>query len=81
MPPSLFTPSGPAPKRAGELDQITVVAVSDHVAGDLDGEAIILHLGTGIYYGLNSVGTRVWALIQAPISACEIREVLLADTK
>jgi hypothetical protein len=61
------------------LDRITIVALSDHVFGDLDGEAVILHLGTGVYYGLNSVGTRVWTLIQSPISASAIRDVLLAE--
>ena len=62
-----------------ELDRITVVATSDHVFGDLDGEAVILHLGSGVYYGLNSVGTRVWNLIQSPISASDIRDVLLSE--
>jgi hypothetical protein len=61
------------------LDRITVVAASDHVFGDLDGEAVILHLSNGVYYGLNSVGTRVWNLIQSPISASQILEVLLAE--
>ena len=61
------------------LDQISIVASSDHVFGDLDGEAVILHLGSGVYYGLNSVGTRVWTLIQSPISASEVREVLMAE--
>jgi hypothetical protein len=35
----------------------------DVVFRDLQGEAVILHLGTGTYFGLNEVGTRVWQLI------------------
>lgn len=27
---------------------------------DLAGEAVLLHLGTGTYFGLDAVGTRVW---------------------
>src|SRR5262245_37917912 len=27
---------------------------------ELDGEAIVLHLDTGIYFGLDAVGTLIW---------------------
>lgn len=30
---------------------------------ELAGEAILLHQGTGKYYGLNEVGTRMWMLV------------------
>jgi hypothetical protein len=62
-----------------ELNRMTVVATRDHVLGDLDGNALILHLTSGVCYGLNSVGSRVWNLIQTPVSASEIREVLLME--
>jgi hypothetical protein len=35
----------------------------DTVFRDLDGEAVILHLGLGTYFGMNAVGTRMWQLI------------------
>ena len=38
---------------------------SDVVFRDLDGEAVILDLATGTYFGLNAVGTRVWHLLEA----------------
>ena len=31
----------------------------------LDGEAILLHLGSGTYFGMNEVATRAWELIVA----------------
>lgn len=31
---------------------------------DLDGEAVVLDLATGTYFGLNDVGTRMWQLIE-----------------
>ena len=31
---------------------------------ELDGEAVILNLDTGIYFGLDAVGTRIWQLIE-----------------
>lgn len=35
----------------------------DAVFRDLDGEAVILDLASGTYYGLNEVGTRIWILL------------------
>ncbi len=37
----------------------------DVVFRELDGEAVILHLGTGLYYGLDAVGTRMWQVLAA----------------
>jgi hypothetical protein len=42
-----------------------VVAINeDVVSRELEGEAVILNLETGTYFGLNEVGTRIWSLIQ-----------------
>lgn len=32
---------------------------------DLDGEAVLLETGSGRYYGLDEVGTRMWSLIHS----------------
>jgi hypothetical protein len=32
---------------------------------ELDGEAVILQLASGVYFGLDPVGTRLWQLIAA----------------
>lgn len=39
--------------------------VDDVVWTDLDDEVVILKLDTGIYFGLNQVGARIWTLIAA----------------
>jgi hypothetical protein len=36
----------------------------DVVFRELEGEAVLLSLESGTYFGLNDVGTRIWALIQ-----------------
>ena len=56
-----------------------VVAGKDQVACALGEEAAILHMGSGIYYGLDPVGARVWNLLQQPQSVEEIREALVAE--
>jgi len=41
------------------------VAISeDVVSRDLQGEAVILNLESGTYFGLDRVGTRIWSLLQ-----------------
>lgn len=40
------------------------IGVSDDVLfRDLGGEAVILNVETGYYYGLDEVGTRMWVLL------------------
>ena len=41
-----------------------VILNKDAVFRDLDGEAVILDLASGVYFGLNAVGTRIWHLIE-----------------
>jgi hypothetical protein len=54
-----------------------VVAADDQISCNLDGEAAILNLTSGIYYGLNEVGATVWELISSPRRVAEIRDTLL----
>lgn len=36
----------------------------DAVFRELDGEAVVLNLETGTYFGLNSVGATIWQLVE-----------------
>ncbi len=56
-----------------------VVAARDQVSCDLGAEAAILQLETGVYYTLDAVGSRVWALLQQPTRINQIRDTLLAE--
>jgi len=56
-----------------------VVAAKDQVSCDLAGEAAILNIKSGIYYGLNSVGARIWDLIQAPKTVDEVCKKILEE--
>jgi len=51
----------------------------DVVFRDLAGEAVLLNLATGMYFGLNEVGTRIWHLIADHGSTDEIIESILAE--
>jgi hypothetical protein len=56
-----------------------VVAAKDQVSCDLAGEAAILNIKNGVYYGLDPVGARIWQLIQQPRSVDEVRETLVGE--
>jgi hypothetical protein len=46
---------------------------------DLDGEAVILNLKTGTYFGLDAIGTRMWTLIGELRDTDKVLEALLAE--
>lgn len=51
----------------------------DVVCREIQGEAVLLNLATGIYFGLDPVGTRVWQLIGEQGSTEKIAEAMLAE--
>ena len=51
----------------------------DVVFRDLDGEAVILDLASGTYFGLNEVGTRVWRLIEEGRDAPQLVALLASE--
>jgi hypothetical protein len=57
----------------------TIVATADQVWCDLGTEAAILHVTSGRYYGLDAVGTRIWALVQQPVAVAQLHATLLAE--
>jgi len=46
---------------------------------ELSGEAVILHLGSGIYYGLDEVGARIWRLLDTPKSIRSLVETMTEE--
>lgn len=57
------------------------MASDSQVSTNLGGESVILGLDSELYYSLDSVGTRVWGLLQQPRSVSSIRDELLKDYK
>jgi hypothetical protein len=60
------------------LDSV-VAASDDAVFRELDGESVLLNLETGMYFGLDAVGTRVWQLAGDGGSLRGIRERLVEE--
>jgi hypothetical protein len=60
-------------------DRSVVVAAKDQVSCDLAGEAAILNIKNGVYYGLDPVGARIWNLVQEPRAVAEIQNAITSE--
>jgi hypothetical protein len=56
-----------------------VVAASEQVSCDLDGEVVILDLKNGVYYGLDAIGACIWDMLQKPTTIGAIRDAILLE--
>ena len=56
-----------------------IVTTENQVSADLAGEAVILNLDSGVYYGLDPIGAQIWQLIQEPRSVDEVRDRLMEE--
>lgn len=54
-----------------------IVAADGQISCNLDGQAAILNLKSGTYYGLDEVGATVWDLIASPRRVGEICDALM----
>ena len=63
----------------GKTATIRYQAIKEVLHCDLNGEAVILSMKNGKYYGLNPVASRIWELIQIPISVDEIENAILLE--
>jgi hypothetical protein len=55
------------------------VAADRQVSSQLGDETVILQLEDGVYYGLDPVGTRIWALLQEPRRIADIRDRIIEE--
>ena len=62
------------------INESTTVVVSDsQTSTEVGGERVILDLDRGVYYGLNEVGARIWAMMESPVTVDEIVTALLDE--
>lgn len=59
--------------------QSQVRVSEDAVFRELDGEAVILQLDGGLYFGLDAIGTRLWQLIEGHGTLSQVFEIALEE--
>jgi hypothetical protein len=64
---------------AGWDAETPLVAARDQVSAELEGEAVILNLADGVYYGLDGVGAFVWDLLREPRTPAELCSRITAE--
>lgn len=60
-------------------DTTPVRAGADQMSCDLNGEAAILQLSSGSYFGLDEVGARIWRALQESTTPADIVRLLLEE--
>jgi hypothetical protein len=60
-------------------DSSTIVANRNLLGCDLSEGAVILDLESGVYYGLDAVGTFTWSVIQEPKAFSDVTGALLEE--
>lgn len=51
---------------------------NDQLAATVDGEAIILSIERGSYYGLDDIGSEIWQLLATPVTVGALCDALAA---
>jgi hypothetical protein len=54
-----------------------VTKAPEQVACDMGGEAVMLNMQSGVYYGTDDIGALVWNLLDEPRSVEAIRDTIL----
>ncbi len=56
-----------------------IIAAKEPIASEMPNEVAILNPKTGMYFGLDHVGARIWELIQEPKAMEDIRDAILSE--
>lgn len=57
----------------------TVVVTENQTSTEVGGERVILDLDRGVYYGLNEVGARIWAMMESPTTVNNIIDTIVEE--
>ena len=63
----------------GITDNSIIKRLPDHVATEIDGEAVVLEMKSGTYYGMRDVSALVWSLTAEPRTLREICVAVMAE--
>jgi hypothetical protein len=60
-----------------ELFAMTLCRAKDSISTELDGETVILDIASGIYSGLDTIGTFIWNQLEQPVAIAALRDKIL----
>lgn len=59
--------------------EVTIVRNRAPLWAEIDGEVVLLSVDNGKYYDMNDVGSRIWAMVEEPISVAALIDRLLSE--
>jgi hypothetical protein len=63
-----------------ELNKDTFVQRNPKLlSNQMDGEIVMMSIDNGEYYGLDEIGSRIWELMEKPVSLHSLAEQLMAE--
>lgn len=57
--------------------QTVISQIEDIVTSDIDNEKVMMSIEKGQYFGLEPVGSRIWEMIEQPVSVTDLIDQLL----
>lgn len=60
-------------------ENTTVAQTMDLVAAEMDGETVMMNIESGKYFGLDTIGSRIWELIDSPRMVAEVVGILVQE--
>ncbi|HXQ52405.1 MAG TPA: PqqD family peptide modification chaperone [Stellaceae bacterium] len=62
------------------ISETSVIArAQDVIATEVDGEAVLMSIERGQCYGFDTIGTRVWVLIETPAAVRDVCAALVEE--
>jgi hypothetical protein len=62
-----------------KLDNLILCRGEATISTELEGETVILDLASGVYSGLDEVGTTIWNLLEQPKSFRDVYQGIMAE--
>ncbi len=60
-----------------QLFELILYRAKDSISTELDGETVILDIASGIYSGLDTIGTFIWNQLEQPATIAALRDAIL----
>jgi hypothetical protein len=53
--------------------------VPDLIATEMDGDLVMMSIEKGQYFGIGGIGSRVWTLLETPMSIADLARIILQE--
>ena len=63
-----------------EIDPNAIITKNRSIlASQIDTETVMMDVENGLYYGMNQVGSRIWALLDTPHTLFQLEAILFSE--